>query len=138
MSDKDTSLSDMDHLEDLFATARREPVELPQALQAAMLAEAADIQSARKAELAPTAATIAGAARQAPISLWRQFLAAVGGWPALGGLAAASLCGLWIGLAPPDFLPDPVESYASYTSGSQLTADLQYDVSFLISDEVYE
>lgn len=31
----------------------------------------------------------------------------LGGWMGLSGLAAASLVGLWIGIAPPDVLPDP-------------------------------
>jgi hypothetical protein len=35
---------------------------------------------------------------------WREALAALGGWPALAGLAAASLVGVWIGAAPPDGL----------------------------------
>ncbi len=76
--------------------------------------------------------------RELSRQIWRQFVSAVGGWPALGGLVAASLSGLWIGLAPPSFLPDPIESFASYSSGSQVVSDLDYDVSFLLSDEVFE
>lgn len=38
----------------------------------------------------------------------QQFLRVLGGWPAMGGLAAACAAGVWIGVAPPDFLPDPV------------------------------
>lgn len=34
----------------------------------------------------------------------RQMVKALGGWPALGGLAAATVAGVWIGLSPPDGL----------------------------------
>ncbi|WP_122074183.1 hypothetical protein [Pseudophaeobacter sp. EL27] len=136
MSDTDKSLSEMDHLEDLFAAARSDPTPVPQALQAAILADAQQIQNNRA--MASDTSRATGQSRQLPQRLWQQFISAVGGWPALGGLAAASLTGLWIGLAPPSFLPDPVESFASYSSGSQLITDLDYDVSFLVSDEVFE
>ena len=134
MTDTDKSLSELDHLEDLFAAARSEPIQLPPALQAAMLADAQQIQQA--GTLAP--AEQSSSPQNISLRLWQQFVSAVGGWPALGGLAAASLSGLWIGLAPPSFFPDPVESFASFSSGSQLVADLDYDVSFLMSDEVFE
>lgn len=32
---------------------------------------------------------------------WRDWIAALGGWPAMGGLAAAAAAGVWIGAAPP-------------------------------------
>ena len=32
----------------------------------------------------------------------RGLLDAIGGWPAFGGLVAATMTGLWIGVAPPD------------------------------------
>ena len=138
MTDTDKSLSDMDHLEDLFAAARSEPAQLPQALQAAMLADAQQVQQDRAKAMVPGGSKMGLHPQKLPARLWQQFTSAVGGWPALGGLAVASLCGLWIGLAPPSFLPDPVASFASYSSGSQLVSDLDYDVSFLMSDEVFE
>lgn len=36
------------------------------------------------------------------ISVFAQLKAMIGGWPALSGVAAAGVAGLWIGLAPPD------------------------------------
>jgi len=30
----------------------------------------------------------------------------IGGWPSFGGLAAATVAGVWIGVAPPDALAD--------------------------------
>jgi hypothetical protein len=122
-------------LEELFATARRTRPDAPVALQAAILADAVLLQKTRNEVLAAqqTAGRHSTAHR-----LWRQFAAAVGGWPAVGGMAAASLTGLWIGLAPPSFLPDPVERFAAFSSGSQLITDLGYDVSLLMGDEVFE
>lgn len=35
-----------------------------------------------------------------------QMLAAIGGWPAMAGLATAGVAGLWIGIAPPAALAD--------------------------------
>ena len=140
MSDTDQSLNKMDHLEDLFAAARRAPTELPGPLQASLLADAQRVQEERSSarDRASETSQLLSSPQELSRQIWRQFVSAVGGWPALGGLVAASLSGLWIGLAPPSFLPDPVESFASYSSGSQVVSDLDYDVSFLLSDEVFE
>lgn len=46
-----------------------------------------------------------------PASMWQALLGVIGGWPAMGGLVAAGVVGLWMGIAPP----------ASLTT---LTADL--------------
>lgn len=140
MSDTDKSLNEMDHLEDLFAAARSAPTELPGPLQASLLADAQRVQEERSSarDRASETSQLLSSPQELSRQIWRQFVSAVGGWPALGGLVAASLSGLWIGLAPPSFLPDPVESFASYSSGSQVVSDLDYDVSFLLSDEVFE
>lgn len=142
-SDRSSGLDDRleDHLDDIFATARQTRPDVPQALQAAILADAATLQKSRTDDLTRKSAgqTTGETAGQTPAHrLWRQFVSAVGGWPALGGMAAASLAGLWIGLAPPSFLPDPVERYAAFSTGSQLITDLGYDVSLLMGDEVFE
>lgn len=40
--------------------------------------------------------------RPAPRPGWREILMdMVGGWPAVGGMAAAGVAGLWLGIAPP-------------------------------------
>lgn len=83
-------------LEAHFAAARRTGAEMPDRLAARMLADAAREQRARAAP-APAAPGWFG-----------QVLRALGGWPALGGLAAACAAGVWLGIAPPEFLPDPV------------------------------
>jgi hypothetical protein len=35
----------------------------------------------------------------------------LGGWRGLGGLATAAIAGVWIGIAPPDNLPDPIDLF---------------------------
>lgn len=94
-----------DMLEALFAEARGASVAPDDALTARVLADAARVQAA-------------GWARpEVPQpGLWQRFLDMIGGWPALGGLATATVAGFWIGVAPP-------------TSVSDLTASL-------IGDEV--
>jgi hypothetical protein len=39
----------------------------------------------------------------------------IGGWPSFGGLAAATVAGLWIGVAPPDALADLSAGYLGST-----------------------
>ncbi len=90
-------------LEVHFAAARRAGAELPAALTARMLADAARVQ-ADQATPAPQRPT----GRDAVAGRLWQLVRALGGWPAMGGLAAACAAGVWLGVAPPDFLPDPV------------------------------
>lgn len=101
-------------LEAHFAAARRVDAGMPLALEARMLADAARVQAQQVPVMRPAAETprrgIAGAA----LGLVQQFMRALGGWPALGGLAAASAAGVWIGVSPPDFLPDPVGLMVQY------------------------
>ena len=39
-------------------------------------------------------------------NLMSRIARAFGGWPALGGLAAATCAGFWIGFSPPAAIPD--------------------------------
>ena len=43
-----------------------------------------------------------------PPSFWAQISSALGGWQGFGGMAVACATGLWIGIAPPELLGDPV------------------------------
>ncbi len=88
----------MRQLERLFGAARDAPVDFPEGLNKRILADADRVQAGR------VAARVAVPAQ----GIWSQFLGVLGGWPALGGLATACAAGIWIGLAPPSFLPDPV------------------------------
>ncbi len=96
MTDLDRKDQDQDDagLETLFALARA-PVDPPsRELMARILADAAAVDSGRT-QMAPQAARG---------GLFSGLMAALGGWPALGGLAAATVAGLWIGIAPPSGL----------------------------------
>lgn len=131
MSDTETT---RDQLDDLFATARRDAPPMSDNLMAAILQNASDVQLERDQE----SAVLSPPSEAGVVRLWRQFSAAIGGWPALGGLAAASVAGLWIGLAPPSFLPDPAERFVALSSGSQLISNAGYDVTLLMGDEVLQ
>ncbi|MDH3262385.1 MAG: dihydroorotate dehydrogenase [Paracoccaceae bacterium] len=85
-------------LEEALGLARAEAARpAPEAFLARVLADAA-----REAPPAPAQA------RAAPPRLGRlaAALAALGGWPALGGLATAGVAGLWLGLSPPAAVED--------------------------------
>jgi hypothetical protein len=45
---------------------------------------------------------------------------AVGGWPALSGLAAATVAGVWVGVAP----PTSVEDWTAALVGDELSVSL--------------
>lgn len=87
-------------LEALFDEARRAQVEMPEALNARILADAKRAQAGFPG--------VFETVRAAPApGLWSQLVAALGGWPTVGGLATVGAAGIWIGVAPPSFLPDP-------------------------------
>lgn len=123
MADTDKALQE---LEDLFAAARSRRPGVPAQLNAAILADAAREQAGFRA------ARPERAVRQ---PLWRQLIEAVGGWPAMGALAAASAAGLWIGIAPPSFVPDPV-ALAGYENSSTAFADDSYDMALMLSEDL--
>ncbi|WP_027236874.1 hypothetical protein [Leisingera caerulea] len=123
MADTDKALEE---LEDLFAAARSQRPGMPAPLNAAILADAAREQAGFRA------AWPERAVRQ---PLWRQLIEAIGGWPAMGGLAAASAAGLWIGIAPPSFVPDPV-ALAGYENTSTAFADESYDMALMLSEDL--
>lgn len=75
---------------------------MPAGLEQRILADAGRVQAGFSG---------GGAQARAPVAagLWAQILAGLGGWPVMGGLATACAAGVWIGLAPPAFLPDPAQ-----------------------------
>ncbi len=103
MTDRNQSNDDalgMAALDALLAEARAvQPTPAPD-LTARILADA---QAADLARHPPRAAR-----KAPPTGGLRDVLAALGGWPALGGLSAATLAGLWIGIAPPAALDSVV------------------------------
>ena len=90
-------------LESLFTQARATPPLMPDGLMARVIQDAEDVQ--------PTAAH----------GGWRSWLRAIGGAPGLGGLVSASVLGFWLGVAPPDNLPD----LAGQVLGQDVSADFE-------------
>ncbi len=77
-------------LDALFEEARGESPTPSDDLVARIVQDAAQMQ--------PKPASSEG---HEPTGVFRQFLAAIGGWPALGGLATAAITGVYIGVAQP-------------------------------------
>lgn len=106
-------------LEELFGAARRTVPEPDPAFLDTLVQDAA--RAAEPQSRVPTPRRV---------SLTEQVLAVLGGWTGMGGLAAATLAGVWIGVAPPNGLPDPLDivsgnfSEATYFGGGLgLTSD---------------
>lgn len=92
MADNDTDL------ERMFMAARQQRFELPDGLSDRMRADANAVQAQLTRPL-----------QQETESRWAQFKNLLGGWPGIGGLATACAAGVWIGVSPPTFIPDPVD-----------------------------
>ncbi|GLO71242.1 hypothetical protein MACH17_27590 [Phaeobacter inhibens] len=125
-------------LDDLFASARTAaPAALPEVLEQAILSEAAATQAAilERQALASDLASRSGEAGGGLFAGLREVLVGLGGWPALGGLVTASAAGLWIGLAPPAFLPDPVSLAGLEQVDDSLPYD-SYDLAVVLSEEM--
>ncbi len=54
---------------------------------------------------------------------WRGWVAAIGGWPAMGGLALATVVGVAIGISPPAGLTSITSGFLGETLELQLSAD---------------
>jgi len=105
---------DKDDLGLFFQAAQRETAPLPDGLSARILGDADQVQAGFLAFVG--GADMSGTAP----GLWRQVMEMLGGWPAIGGLATACAAGVWIGLAPPSFIPDPMQ----LVMGTQAEIDL--------------
>ncbi len=127
MDDKDTSIAD---LEALLTSARTAPpATVPEALTQTILSDAAQIQ--KEFQMVAEVGAVGGAAPE----LWRGLMDALGGWFGVSGLAAASLVGVWMGVAPPEFLPDPVSLASSMSSEALLPLD-SFDLADVLAEEV--
>ncbi|MCZ0811775.1 MAG: hypothetical protein ACQEVT_00785 [Pseudomonadota bacterium] len=86
---------DIAALRGYFEAGRSHGAQPSGALLARVLADATQAQAAQAAmAMSPGAEP----ARQA--GLWQQVLRGLGGWPALAGLATATVAGIWIGFSP--------------------------------------
>ena len=83
-------------LDDLLGHARAREALPSDDLIARVLADAATVQNAADRGPVPTPAKGA----------WANLMEAIGGWPALSGLAAATVAGIWVGVAPPAMVSD--------------------------------
>lgn len=112
----DKTEKDLIELDRLLDQAARDDTVVPQTLMARVLDDADTVQPV-----------------SVPMRTVRQsgFLArlsqSLGGWAGIGGLAAASCVGFWIGVSPPEALPDAggfllgVET-GSFGEAAELTA----------------
>lgn len=75
-------------LETLFAAERVAPPEVPDALMARVLLDAAALQNVPRA------------------GMFARLWAGLGGAPGMGGLVTATCVGFWLGVAPPEVFPD--------------------------------
>jgi hypothetical protein len=86
--------AEIEALENLLAEAAQVPPEVPPQLAARILADAR----------AEQARVLRRPVSRGGFLEWLR--ASVGGWPAVGGLAAATCAGFWIGISPPQGIPD--------------------------------
>ncbi|WP_341641031.1 hypothetical protein [Phycobacter sp. K97] len=126
---------DLNGLDALFAEARQNRPEMPDNLTARILADAASVQAAHQGAMAVQRGPMGQAPRAAALRLWHQFWRAVGGWPAMAGMATACGAGLWIGLAPPDFVPDPIEIVQASAQTESLPYE-SYDLAVLLDEDI--
>jgi len=82
-----------------FEAARSHAARPSEALLARVLADAMQIQEEQAETPAPQ-----GRAPAHEAGFWRQVFQGLGGWPALTGLATATVVGIWIGASPPSGL----------------------------------
>lgn len=115
-----------DPLETFFEAARAAPAEPDAALMARVLADAGRVQAERRA------AAVTRPLRAVPG--WRATLAeAIGGWPAMAGLAAAMVAGIWIGVSPPAALAGIAQTVLGGASDAYLV-DLDPAATFQITE----
>ena len=86
-------------LETMFASARR-TVPLPDDdFLARLAADAAHFAETTAGPTAPLVTT--------QVPWWSQMRSVFGGWGGMGGVIAATIAGVWIGVAPPSDVLDP-------------------------------
>ena len=114
---------DGDDLDDLFAAARRVAPAPSDALMARVLAEAMAAQAPLRRATRP--------------GLLAQLREALGGWPAVGGLATAGVAGLAIGLAAPAGLADLTAALLGQPADGYLVdplPELDFDIAMDLSE----
>ncbi|MFC7703080.1 dihydroorotate dehydrogenase [Plastorhodobacter daqingensis] len=72
----------------------------------------------------PRAPRPAGRSQWGPIARFRRVCESLGGWQAAGGLLAAALAGLWIGVSPPAAFVGVTEGWAYGVWGEAVSLEL--------------
>lgn len=106
-------------LDALFDPARAENPTPSDDLMARVLADAVAMQPKTEAIAHPK-----------PQSAWAGFWDMFGGWPALSGVAAAGVAGLWLGVTP----PASVEQLTDDMFGTGTTVSLLSDYDNIFGD----
>lgn len=115
-----------DALDVFFDAARGAPEPASDALMARVMADALAVQTAAKAGPMLSERRHSGVIA----GLW----AALGGWPALGGLATATLAGVWIGFSPDLGVGDAMANALGNGEGSAYVLDLSSDFGFSFAE----
>ena len=109
-----------DMLDDLFAQARDVAPVPSDALMARVMADADAAQL--RAVAVPVAAP----------GVIARILDAIGGWPAVSGLAMATVAGIWVGVAPPASVQDVTAAMmGDEVSFNLFATDLVFDAGAL-------
>ena len=111
-----------DMLEDAFAKARAVEATPSDDIMVRILADADSVQGGFVVASAPE-----------KTGLWERMMDGLGGWPAVSGLAAATVAGIWVGVAPPTALEDLTSSViGDEVSVSFFSSDFGFDAEVLI------
>ena len=98
-----------DMLDALFDAARKDPPEPAPDLMARVLGDAlAEQRPAPRPVPAPR------------VSILRELVRTLGGWPAMAGLMTATATGVWLGISPPVFLQDTTGAYLGIGDAASL------------------
>ncbi|WP_116599190.1 hypothetical protein [Primorskyibacter marinus] len=111
MTDKQ---QDSDGLDAFFDAARNTAPAPDAAFMARILDDALSVQAEAVAPPSPVTK------RE---GLFSQILRGIGGWPALTGLAAATVAGVWIGVNPPAAVSDQLASLIGTSSATTDATD---------------
>ncbi|MDE9449327.1 hypothetical protein J3R80_02455 [Aliiroseovarius sp. Z3] len=103
MAKTDKNMLDDHELEAFFNAARNDTATPSDALMAAILDDAATEQAGRDASPSSLKdkSLVQGKDRRQRRGFWADLRASMGGWPALAGMATATIAGVWIGFVSP-------------------------------------
>lgn len=119
-----------DPLAPYFAALRKSGTGAPpgDALMARVLADAEAEQAARE--------SAAARARPAREGALRSAFRALGGWPAVAGLSAATVAGVWFGVNPPEALAITAQTLLQGGAASY-AVDLDPDATYLVAEGAF-